>query len=120
MTVLRVLTRIYVEAGGLDAAIAFYERLFGQICRLRFDCARVGLEVAEVGPVLLLCGTAEALRPFRATVLTVMVDSLSQCRDTLSAFGAEIVEPPKRVPTGSNLRARHPDGTLVEYVEHHE
>jgi hypothetical protein len=23
------------------------------------------------------------------------------------------------VPTGSNMRVRPPDGTLVEYVEHH-
>ena len=36
-----------------------------------------------------------------------------------AALGAAIVEPPKPVPTGSNMRVRHPDGTLVEYVEHH-
>jgi hypothetical protein len=30
----------------------------------------------------------------------------------------KITEPPKRVPTGSNMRVRHPDGTVVEYVEH--
>jgi hypothetical protein len=47
------------------------------------------------------------------------LDSLAEWRRELTALGAEIVEPPKRVPTGSNMRVRHPDGALVEYVEHH-
>jgi len=51
--------------------------------------------------------------------MTVMVDSLAEWQHALAALGADIGEPPKRVPTGSNMRARHPDGTLVEYVEHH-
>jgi hypothetical protein len=37
----------------------------------------------------------------------------------LAVLGADIVEPPKPVPTGSNMRVRHQDGTLVEYVERH-
>ena len=38
----------------------------------------------------------------------------------LAVLGADIVEPPRPVPTGSNMRVRHQDGTLVvEYVEHH-
>jgi hypothetical protein len=37
----------------------------------------------------------------------------------LAVLGADIVEPPKPGPTGSNMRVRHQDGTLVEYVEHH-
>jgi predicted enzyme related to lactoylglutathione lyase len=119
MRVLRALTRIYVEPGRLDGAVAFYERLFGEPCRLRFAYEAVGLELAEVGAVLLLCGTEEALRGFRPTAMTVMVSSIEESRAALAALGAEIVEPPKRVPTGSNMRVRHPDGTLVEYVEHH-
>jgi hypothetical protein len=52
----RALTRIYLEPDHLDAAIGFYE-LFGEPCRLRFDYPAVGLELAEVGAVLLLPGT---------------------------------------------------------------
>ena len=29
-----------------------------------------------------------------------------------------IIEQPKLVPTGMNMRGRHPDGMIVEYVEH--
>ena len=47
-----------------------------------------------------------------------MVDSRAEWQHA-AALGADIVEPPKRVPTGSNMRVGHPDGTLVEYVEHH-
>ena len=119
MRALRTLTRIYVEPGRLDAAVAFYERLFGEACRLRFDYPAVGLELADVGGVLLLCGTGDALARFRPTVMTVMVDSLAEWQRGLAALGAEIIEPPKRVPTGWNMRVRHPDGALVEYVEHH-
>ena len=57
---LRALTRIYLEPGHLDASIGAYERLFGDPCRLRFDHPAVGLELAEVGAVLLLCSTEEA------------------------------------------------------------
>jgi hypothetical protein len=36
----------------------------------------------------------------------------------LPTLGAEIVNGPKDVPTGRNMLVRHPDGTLIEYVEH--
>ena len=118
MKVLRVLTRVYVAPGRFDDAVTFYEQLFGQTCRLRFDYPAVSLALAEVGSVLLLSGTDEALRRFRPTTMTIMVDSLAEWHEALPALGAEITEPPKRVPTGSNMRVRHPDGTVVEYVEH--
>jgi hypothetical protein len=99
----RALTRISLEPGHLDAAIGFYERLFGEPRRLRFEYPAVGLELAEVGAVLLLSGTAEALRRYRPTLMTIMVDSLAEWQHALAALGAGIVEPP----------------TLVEYIEHH-
>ncbi|TXL71506.1 hypothetical protein FHP25_29435 [Vineibacter terrae] len=36
----------------------------------------------------------------------------------LPTVGAEVINGPKDVPTGQNMLVRHPDGTLVEYVEH--
>ena len=68
--------------------------------------------------MLLLCGTEEGLRRFRPTPMTVMVDSLTEWQRALAALGADIVEPPKPVLTGSNMRVRHPDGALVEYEDH--
>jgi hypothetical protein len=35
-----------------------------------------------------------------------------------AALGIEVVAPPKVVPTGRNMLARHPGGALMEYAEH--
>ena len=55
----------------------------------------------------------------KSKLMTVMVDSLAEWQHALAALAADIVELPERVPTGSNMRVRPPDGALVEYVEHH-
>ncbi|MCP4353815.1 MAG: hypothetical protein GY795_50860, partial [Desulfobacterales bacterium] len=34
--------------------------------------------------------------------------------------GITILEKPKEVPTGKNMRIKHPDGTIVEYAEHNK
>jgi hypothetical protein len=72
-----------------------------------------------VGAVLLRCGTEDALHRFRPTLMMVMVDSLAEWQRALAALGADIVEPPKRVPPDPTCACAPPDGTLVEYVEHH-
>ncbi len=68
--------------------------------------------------MLLVAGSDDALRPFRATRATFVVDSLAECRERVVARGATVLEEPKRVPTGWNMRVRHPEGTVVEYVQH--
>jgi hypothetical protein len=35
-------------------------------------------------------------------------------------MGAEMLQPVTPVPTGFQVRARHPDGLVVEYVQHTE
>jgi hypothetical protein len=67
---------------------------------------------------LLIAGEAAALEPFKATQVTFLVDSLSEWRDFLLKSGAILLKEPKRVPTGMNMLAKHPDGTQIEYVQH--
>lgn len=50
--------------------------------------------------------------------MTFMVDDIKAFAAHLPTIGATIVEAPKPVPTGQNMLVRHPDQTLVEYVEH--
>lgn len=116
MKVFRALTRIYVE--NLDSAVEFYEKLLGVKCDLRFLYSEVGLELASVGQFLLLCGSAEALKTFRDTQTTLIVDSVDEFKKFLERNETKIIRGPKIVPTGKNMTVKHPDGAIVEYVEH--
>lgn len=116
MKVLSILTRVYVE--DMQAALVFYEGLLNLKATLRFSYPEVGLELAQVGVFLLIAGSQQALRSFRDTTATMLVDSLSEFRTYLEANGAVLLRGPKQVPTGSNMTVRHPDGIVVEYVEH--
>ena len=115
--ILQTYVRIYVTE--LDPAIAFYESLTGQQTDLRFPYPEMGLELASVGPFLILAGFGEALAPFRETLATFQVDSVEDFRGYLTKNGARIIRDIKRVPTGSNMTVQHPDGTRFEYVQHH-
>jgi predicted enzyme related to lactoylglutathione lyase len=113
----QVLTRIFIPPSEFDESIRFYENLFGCKRDTRFHYSEKGLELASVDTCLLISGSADNLRPFEETRVTYLVDSLDEFRAFLVEQGASILEEPKTVPTGKNMRARHPDGLVVEYVE---
>lgn len=117
MTVKKVLTRICIHE--LDSAVELYETIFQEKCTLRFQYSEMRLELAQVGSVLLLCGSDEALKPFRATKATFLVDSVADFRALLLQHGAKVIRDLKKVPTGMNMTLQHLDGTIIEYVEHH-
>jgi predicted enzyme related to lactoylglutathione lyase len=118
MKILKTLVRVY--AHDPDTAIRFYESLTGTRAVSRFSMPGAGLELAVVSDVLIICGTDEALRQFRQTDGTFLVDSLEEFHRFLVAHGATVLSPPQRVPTGINMTVRHPDGSVFEYVEHHK
>jgi predicted enzyme related to lactoylglutathione lyase len=117
MDMLHVVTRIYLAPEQLETAIAFYERLSGQTCSVRFVYAEEALELASVGSFLLIAGREAVLPAFKAVAMTIVVRSITACQDWLVSEGATILDGPEQVPTGWNMHARHPDGTLVEYVQ---
>ena len=118
MKILQVLTRIYLNREQLEASVTFYESLFKERSRVRFAYPEAGLELVQVGSFLLIAGEAAALEPFKATQATFLVDSLSEWKGFLLQNGATLLKEPKRVPTGMNMLAKHPDGTRIEYVQH--
>lgn len=118
MKILAILTRVYLSPEVLAPAIAFYEELFGKSCQLRFSYPAVGLELAQVSSILLIAGTEAALEPYRTTHSTFLVDSLDEFQQHLEQGDTLIISQPKSVPTGRNMRVMHPDGLVVEYVEH--
>ncbi len=119
MKIIDVLSRVYLQPDLLDPTIEFYEALFGVTCHLRFLYPAVRLELAQIGRVLLIAGDQEDLAPFRATNSTFLVDNLEAFQAHLvQHLDVQILSQPKEVPTGRNMRVRHPDGLVVEYVEH--
>jgi hypothetical protein len=118
MKIYEVLTRIFLDPLELDKSVSFYESLRGQKCKLRFKYPEKGLELASVGSFLLISDSTNHLRPFRDTRVTFLVDSVDDFKKFLLEHGATILEEPKSVPTGRNMRVKHSDGLGVEYVEH--
>ncbi|MEH3041773.1 MAG: VOC family protein [Sphingomonas paucimobilis] len=118
MQILNILVRRYLPLNEFDTAVGFYERLIGQARRLSFDYPEYDLKLAQVASILFIAGTDDSLAPFRATDATFLVEGLDAFAAHLPTTGSIIVEAAKPVPTGRNMLVRHPDGMLVEYVEH--
>jgi len=116
MKVLQTLSRLYVN--DLNSALELYEELLGIPAAMRFQIPQIGLELVKIGDILLIAGSEEALKPFRSTQATFLVDSLDEFRAFLDEKGAEVIRGPDKVPTGRNMTVRHPDGSVIEYVEH--
>jgi hypothetical protein len=120
--ILEAFTRAFVDAGALDASVAFYKALLSGDETLRFAYPDAGLELAAVSSpklsVLIVAGSPEKRAPFEATRLTIKVDKLEPFLAVLKAAGAEQMEPIRATPVGRKTRFRHPDGVTVEYVDH--
>ena len=116
MEIKKILTRLYVN--DINISIDFYKKLLNQDCDLRFNYTEMNLELAQIGNILILSGTDKALKPFKDTKATFIVDSVIKFKEFLLNNGAVIVRDIKKVPTGMNLTVKHLDGTVIEYVEH--
>jgi hypothetical protein len=108
-----VLARVLVES--LDDALPLYERLAGGGPVRRFSFQSV--ELAWIGPFLLLAGSADALAPYRDRVASLVVDDIDDAARQIVRAGGELIEGPAPAPNGARLIARHPDGALFEYLQ---
>lgn len=116
MKILKTLSRLYIN--DLGSTLEFYEELLGTPASMQFEIPQLGLELAQIGDVLLIAGSEEALKPFRSTQATMLVNSLDEFKNYLKEKGAVIIRGPDTVPTGRNMTVRHSDGAVIEYVEH--
>jgi predicted enzyme related to lactoylglutathione lyase len=105
-----VLARVFVP--DLDAAIPLYQELAQVTLVNRFSFRDV--ELAQVGPFLLLAGNTAA---YRDRVATILVSHLSSVLTALEKAGGQVVEGPSPAPNGDRLIARHPDGSVFEYIQ---
>lgn len=74
MKILQTLSRLYIN--DLNSALEFYEELLGTPAAMRFKIPQIGLELAQIGDILLITGSNEALKPFRSTQAAFLVDSI--------------------------------------------
>ncbi|MGO8918685.1 MAG: hypothetical protein ACLQJR_22520 [Stellaceae bacterium] len=117
-----VQTRVFVAAAAFRPAVAFYKALTGGRCSLHFPFPERGLELAAVSSpaasFLIIAGSDADLAPFRPTALTVLVEEIAAVAAQLVPLGAAVLQDVTPVPTGYQMRLRHPDGLVVEYVQH--
>lgn len=105
-----VLARVFVP--DLDAAIPLYQELaeVTKISRLVFR----DVELARIGPFLLLAGNTAA---YQDRVATILVRRLPPVIAAVTNAGGQVIEGPSPAPNGDRLIARHPDGSVFEYIE---
>lgn len=115
LKILQVLNRFYVK--DIERAISIYENLLGTETCLRFEYKENGLELAQIGTILIIAGSEKALKPYRDTKATFIVNSVDRFKSFLLENGSVIIRDIKLVPTGRNMTVRHPDGIIIEYVE---
>ncbi len=108
--IIGVLARVFVD--DIDAALELYQSLSGgqEPARLSFR----DVELARVGPFLLLSGNTAA---YRNRVATLLVGDLEPVIHDVERAGGQILEGPSPAPSGRRLIARHPDGSVFEYIE---
>lgn len=107
-------TSLRVCVDDLDQAITVYEKLTGAEA-LRFQ--RGGVSVAAVGCFFLMSGPEAELSILRKITATIAVRDVDEAVADLTAVGAQIIAGPLPTPIGRNVVARHPDGSVFEYVD---
>ncbi len=108
--IIGVLARVFVD--DLDVALVLYRSLADEQEPVRFRFGDV--ELARVGPFLLLSGDTAA---YRNRVATLVVRDLEPVMSDVERTGGKILEGPSPAPNGRRLIARHPDGAVFEYIE---
>ncbi|MFD1830819.1 VOC family protein [Streptomyces desertarenae] len=110
-------TSLRVCVDDLDAAVDVYERLTGARA-VRF--AQGPVSAAAVGPFLLMSGPPGPMEILSKVTATLAVRDVHEAAAALREVGAEIIAGPQATPIGGSLMARHPDGSVFEYVDRGE
>ena len=111
--ILKTYTRIFTTDGEKTLRVLRQLHAGEPHLHFRFD----PWELTGIGDMLVVAGTDAALAPIRGSLGPWIVSDLDGARRTLVEAGAEITRDITPVPTGRMMYARHPDGSLVEYVE---
>jgi predicted enzyme related to lactoylglutathione lyase len=111
MAINSVLAR--VEVDDLEIAIDQYRQLAGVDTVHRFTFGSI--ELAWVGPFLLLHGPRDALAAARRTA-TLIVDDMPEAMNLIAQAGGRTLEGPADGPNGTRLIAEFPGGAVFELI----
>jgi predicted enzyme related to lactoylglutathione lyase len=114
----RIFARIFCELGDLARTVAFYRGLTGAEVDMDMELPEAGLHIVAVGSFLILEMDKRRHELAAQTSVTVLNAELDAAVARQVAAGAEIVQPRWETAVGAGVRLRHPDGVLVEYLEH--
>jgi predicted enzyme related to lactoylglutathione lyase len=109
---------VFCKPGQLIATVRFYQQLTQARLDMDMDIPEAGLHVVAVGPFLILELDAEQHCLAAQTTVTVLNADLDDAVAQQVTAGAEIVQERWTAPVGAGTRLRHPDGLIVEYLEH--
>ena len=116
----RAFARVFCDQGTLPQTVRFYEAVAGTTLDMDMDIPESGLHVVAVGPFLILEMDQSLDRAAQAsqTHVTLLNAHLDEAVNRAVAKGAVVVQERWESPPGPGVRLRHPDGLLVEYLEH--
>ena len=121
MKMVKFFARIYLRKTELEAYKKFYMALQGvDRPHHEFYYEAFRLDLVAIGNIMLIAGDKADTEQFEATKLTWVVEELDDVRTYLIQAGVKIINDVKVVPSGHNMRAMLPDGTIAEYVEHND
>jgi predicted enzyme related to lactoylglutathione lyase len=118
LTAPRVFARIFVKPRELVAAVRFYEQLTDEVLDMDADIPEASIHVVAVGSFLIVALDDEQHGLAAQTTVTVLNANLDDAVERQVSAGAEVVRARWESPVGPGVRLRHPDGLIVEYVEH--
>ena len=98
--------------------VRFYEQLTQARLDMDMDIPEAGVHFVAVGPFLILELNAAQHGLAAQTTVTVLNADLDEAVARQVTAGAEIVQERWTAPVGAGTRLRHPDGLIVEYLEH--
>jgi hypothetical protein len=117
----RVLVRIFPEPGQFEQTVRCYESLTASSLDIDVDARELGIRIAGVGAFLIIeldQAQRDRVEQARNTGVTMIFADLEAAIETGLALGAELLTAPFASPVGRGARLRHPDGVIVEYLEH--
>jgi hypothetical protein len=117
----RVLARVLAKPGHFEQTVRCYEKLTGTALDMDLDARELGIRIAAVGGFLIVDldrTQRERAEQTENTPVTMIVANLDAAIETSLALGADLVGVPSPALVGRAARLRHPDGLLVEYLEH--
>jgi predicted enzyme related to lactoylglutathione lyase len=117
----RVFVRVFPEMGTLKRSVRFYEALSQVDLDIDREIPEADLHVVGVGAFLILDMDPEKLdriEQAKQTLVTVLAPDLEEAVKASVQEGSVVVQERWQSPPGPGYRLRHPDGRLVEYLEH--